>query len=110
MKLAIKRRATPTREGNCRLQAGSANPASETRRAGAHGLQRSVHAASEASICAWLGVVIGVLLIGGCTVGPDYRRPAALPSAPLPSAFGDAAVTNSTEWKTAEPSAHLSQI
>jgi NodT family efflux transporter outer membrane factor (OMF) lipoprotein len=50
--------------------------------------------------------LLGVLF-AGCAVGPDYRRPSALPANPMPSAFGDAAVTNAGNWKTAEPSAHL---
>ena len=51
--------------------------------------------------------VIGIVLLGGCAVGPDYQRPGALTSAPLPAAFGDEAVTNAGQWKSGEPSAHL---
>lgn len=39
-------------------------------------------------------------LLTGCAVGPDYERPAALKSQPLPKSFGG-------DWKTAEPAAHL---
>ncbi|MBI5685998.1 MAG: efflux transporter outer membrane subunit [Verrucomicrobia bacterium] len=39
-------------------------------------------------------------LLVGCAVGPDYERPAALKSQPLPKSFAG-------EWKTAQPSAHL---
>jgi multidrug efflux system outer membrane protein len=56
------------------------------------------------------GLAIGATLaiIAGCSVGPDYKRPAALKSEPIPAAFTTPASTNnSTEWKTAEPSAHL---
>jgi outer membrane protein TolC len=43
-----------------------------------------------------LGLV--VLLLGGCMVGPDYKRP----SAPMTAAFKE------TEgWKVAQPSDHL---
>lgn len=45
----------------------------------------------------------------GCAVGPDYKRPAALPSQPLPKKFGgdSYSITNQGIWKIAEPSAHL---
>jgi outer membrane protein, multidrug efflux system len=46
-------------------------------------------------------------LLAGCAVGPDYRRPSALGANPMPTAFGDAAITNVGDWKTAEPSANL---
>ncbi len=47
--------------------------------------------------------------LAGCAVGPDYHRPAALPSQPLPKKFDDnnSANTNNGVWKIAEPSAHL---
>ncbi len=47
--------------------------------------------------------------LAGCAVGPDYKRPAALPRQPVPEKFsGDAAVsTNQGIWKVAAPSAHL---
>lgn len=56
------------------------------------------------------GLALGAALaaIAGCSVGPDYKRPAALKSEPMPAAFSTPASTNNTtEWKTAEPSAHL---
>ncbi len=46
-------------------------------------------------------------LFAGCAVGPDYHRPSALAANPMPAAFGDAAITNVGDWKTAEPSAHV---
>jgi len=47
-------------------------------------------------------------IIAGCSVGPDYRRPAALKSEPMPSAFTVPTDTNNVgEWKTAEPSANV---
>jgi len=51
---------------------------------------------------------IGLLAaaLAGCAVGPDYRRPAALPaSQPAAPAFSDRS-TNQVVWKIAEPSAH----
>jgi multidrug efflux system outer membrane protein len=42
-------------------------------------------------------------LLAGCSVGPDYHRPSAIQSQPLPATFS----TNSTDWKIAQPSAHL---
>ena len=48
-----------------------------------------------------------IALFAGCAVGPDYHRPSALAANPMPAAFGDAAITNLGNWKTAEPSAHL---
>jgi multidrug efflux system outer membrane protein len=44
--------------------------------------------------------------LAGCAVGPDYHRPAALPAQPLPTRFNDAAPTNATIWKVAEPAAN----
>jgi multidrug efflux system outer membrane protein len=43
------------------------------------------------------------LFLGGCTVGPDYRRPAPAPAQPLPSAF----TIDGVAWKTAQPAANL---
>jgi multidrug efflux system outer membrane protein len=48
-----------------------------------------------------------VLALAGCTVGPNYQRPAALGTNALPAAFSNPPITNQTEWKPAEPSAHL---
>lgn len=60
----------------------------------------------------WSKIVGGVCLIvaalAGCSVGPDYRRPNALKSEPVPSAFSVPSRTNELgEWKTAEPAANL---
>jgi multidrug efflux system outer membrane protein len=58
-------------------------------------------------------VCFALVVIAGCSVGPDYHRPAALKSQPIPDAFSVSTATNSAltnnpgEWKTAEPSAHL---
>jgi len=40
-----------------------------------------------------------VFLLAGCAVGPDYHRPAAVPSQPLPAAF----TINGVVWKPAAP-------
>ena len=55
------------------------------------------------------GLVPSLLLalLAGCAVGPNYHRPDALGSTPMPAAFGDAAIPNAGNWKSAEPSAHL---
>jgi multidrug efflux system outer membrane protein len=47
------------------------------------------------------------IFLAGCAVGPDYKRPAALPIQPLPKKFSaDAyANTNQTIWKIAAPAA-----
>ncbi len=51
---------------------------------------------------------VGVLLlVVGCSVGPDYRRPAALGSTPMPAAYAAADDRHPGQWKTAQPSAHL---
>ncbi|MGD0539613.1 MAG: efflux transporter outer membrane subunit [Verrucomicrobiota bacterium] len=55
-----------------------------------------------------LGGACAVLLLAGCTVGPNYQRPAALGTNAMPAAFaGTAAATNLGAWKPAEPAAHL---
>ncbi|HTV43312.1 MAG TPA: efflux transporter outer membrane subunit [Candidatus Sulfotelmatobacter sp.] len=49
-----------------------------------------------------------VLVIGGCAVGPNYHRPAALPTQPLPQSFTTVAPgTNQVVWKIAQPSANV---
>jgi multidrug efflux system outer membrane protein len=49
-----------------------------------------------------------LVVIAGCSVGPDYKRPAALNSEPVPNAYTVPTSTNNVgEWKTAEPSADL---
>src|SRR6185312_9309784 len=56
----------------------------------------------------FLGFCAVFALIAGCSVGPDYHRPAALKSEPVPQAFTVPTDTNNYgEWKTAEPSANL---
>jgi outer membrane protein, multidrug efflux system len=45
--------------------------------------------------------------VAGCAVGPNYRRPTALPASRMPAAFGDPAITNAGDWKAAEPAAPL---
>jgi multidrug efflux system outer membrane protein len=47
-------------------------------------------------------------ILAGCSVGPNYKRPAALPNQPVPKAFMTvAAGTNTLVWKVAEPAADL---
>ena len=54
--------------------------------------------------------VAGLAVITGCSVGPDYHRPQAIPSQPLPTAFGNPGTpTNLPEWKVAHPSADLAR-
>ena len=52
-------------------------------------------------------IMLSWVLFVGCAVGPDYDRPPALPHAPMPATFGDAAFTNAGQWKAAEPSADV---
>ncbi|HEX3628288.1 MAG TPA: efflux transporter outer membrane subunit [Verrucomicrobiae bacterium] len=48
------------------------------------------------------------LVFAGCSVGPNYHRPAALPSQPLPKSFTTVAPgTNGVVWKVGEPSANV---
>jgi outer membrane protein, multidrug efflux system len=48
------------------------------------------------------------LVVGGCSVGPDYHRPASLPSQPMPKTFTVATTgTNTVTWKVAEPAANV---
>ena len=57
---------------------------------------------------AGLAVCAALVVIAGCSVGPNYHQPAAIKSQPMPAAFSGSTSTNNTgEWKTAEPSAHL---
>jgi multidrug efflux system outer membrane protein len=47
------------------------------------------------------------LVLAGCSVGPNYHRPAALPAQPLPEAFTVVTSgTNTVTWKVAEPYAN----
>jgi NodT family efflux transporter outer membrane factor (OMF) lipoprotein len=48
-------------------------------------------------------LLLAVVGLAGCAVGPDYHRPAALPAQPLPEKFSDSTPTNATIWKVAEP-------
>ncbi len=49
-------------------------------------------------------------VVTGCAVGPDYRRPAALPGTnSLPTAFAEGESTNAAAWKPAQPAAHLAR-
>jgi len=54
-----------------------------------------------------LAALIFGLGFAGCAVGPDYHRPDVLGASAVPAAFGDAAITNAGEWKTATPAAQL---
>jgi outer membrane protein, multidrug efflux system len=48
------------------------------------------------------------IILAGCSVGPDYQRPDALPKQPQPQAFTVVTDgTNSVVWKVAEPSANV---
>ncbi len=59
----------------------------------------------RAGISAFLGAL---LFLPGCTVGPDYHRPAPLGNNSVPSAFSvPAQPAAAGVWKPAEPSAHL---
>jgi multidrug efflux system outer membrane protein len=48
-----------------------------------------------------------VAALAGCSVGPNYQRPAALGTNAMPPAFAGVTTTNAGEWKPAQPSAHL---
>jgi multidrug efflux system outer membrane protein len=50
--------------------------------------------------------LIGLLAVtlAGCSVGPDYHRPAPLPGQPAPKSYSTGG-TNSVLWKVAEPAA-----
>ena len=65
-------------------------------------IRRSAFEVFRILFCAALAI------IAGCSVGPDYHRPSALKSEPVPDAFTTQTTNNNFgEWKTAEPSAHL---
>lgn len=71
-------------------------------------MNREAHAASAHHWSAGtIGVGVLLLVLTGCRVGPDYRRPAPLPAQPVPSSFSDPATTNAAVWKPAQPGAHL---
>jgi multidrug efflux system outer membrane protein len=50
--------------------------------------------------------IFAAVIFAGCSVGPNYRRPAAFKSEPLPPAFGEGDSTNQIRWKPAQPAAH----
>ncbi|HVV74293.1 MAG TPA: TolC family protein, partial [Verrucomicrobiae bacterium] len=54
-----------------------------------------------------LGAGAIALLMCGCKVGPEYRRPPAAGTNSIPAQYSSPALTNSTAWKAAEPSAQL---
>lgn len=55
-----------------------------------------------------IAVAASGIILAGCSVGPDYHRPAALVNQPLPHAFTVAeSGTNVVLWKVAEPSADV---
>src|SRR5436189_2879858 len=55
----------------------------------------------------WTTILV-LVVAGGCSVGPNYHRPAPVKSQPIPAAFSIGSETNTTNvWQTAEPSAHL---
>jgi multidrug efflux system outer membrane protein len=51
--------------------------------------------------------ILTVLLLAGCAVGPNYKRPEAFGTNAMPASFAGAAATNAGAWKQAQPSAHL---
>jgi multidrug efflux system outer membrane protein len=52
---------------------------------------------------------LGLFIIAGCSVGPNYHRPSAFAGTnQIPAAFSEVG-TNTAQWKTAEPAAHLSR-
>ncbi len=57
----------------------------------------------------FISAIVLAIGLAGCAVGPDYKRPAALPDQPLPKKFSDdgSSHTNQGIWKIAEPSANL---
>ena len=71
--------------------------------------QRNHRGVAASSAFKRLGVASATLaIIAGCSVGPNYLRPAAFKSEATPSAFSTPSTNNNFgEWKTAEPSADL---
>jgi len=54
-----------------------------------------------------LAALSALVLLAGCSVGPDYHRPSALGTNAVPAQFGDRSITNAGEWKTAAPAAQI---
>jgi outer membrane protein, multidrug efflux system len=53
------------------------------------------------------GPIATALALAGCSVGPNYQRPSALPVQPLPQSFTTVTPgTNEVVWKVAQPSAN----
>ena len=53
-------------------------------------------------------IAFATLVLAGCSVGPNYHRPAVLSHQPMPQAFTVVTSgTNSMTWKVAEPSANV---
>src|SRR6185437_4552839 len=58
--------------------------------------------------CICLVAAGALAVIAGCSVGPNYQRPVALQSQPMPDAFTVSGSTNNVgDWKSARPSAAL---
>jgi outer membrane protein, multidrug efflux system len=73
-----------------------------------HSAMRKPHGAGRRPVRGLFLATLALGVIAGCSVGPDYKRPAALKSEPLPAAFSVPSTTNNVgEWKTAEPAADL---
>ena len=54
-----------------------------------------------------IAAAVAGIVLAGCSVGPDYKRPAAVQNQPQPKAFTVATDgTNVVTWKVAEPSAN----
>ncbi|MEI9960713.1 MAG: HlyD family efflux transporter periplasmic adaptor subunit [Limisphaerales bacterium] len=51
-------------------------------------------------------LLVGMVSFVGCAIGPNYHRPAPLPTESAPKTFSDGS-TNQVIWKIAEPSAHV---
>jgi outer membrane protein, multidrug efflux system len=52
-----------------------------------------------------ISALVSSAIFAGCAVGPDYHRPPALFTQPLPQTFSDNNPTNATIWKIAAPAA-----
>jgi multidrug efflux system outer membrane protein len=54
-------------------------------------------------------MICSLFLLAGCAVGPNYRRADALGTNAMPAAYSTEIPTNTSIWKPAQPSAHLSR-